>query len=588
MSPMPTSTLGKYELLGLLATGGMGEIFLARQRGPAGFSKLLVVKRILRHLASDPAFVGMFLNEAKLAGLLMHPNIVQIYELGSEAGDYFIAMEYVRGHNLRSVLRELRGRGESVDPALSAQLAIQALEGLHYAHTLADASGSPLEIVHRDVSPDNILVSEQGGIKLVDFGIAKALNATTSERSEVKGKFAYMAPEQLNGERVDRRADVYSVGCILYELLGGAPRFGATSAGALVGAVLKGEAPVLSSLRPDLSPKLVQIVDRAVCPDREERFGTAREMAQALEETLAEAGRVVGNAAIGGWLTRSMGNPVPSALLNAEASVVVGAEPAEVAPKLGTRVMAGTRASTGSGVLPGTRVLPETSALPGASALPETRIFESPHAAEDGKAAVHVLEAPRIEAPRRRRWIGWGAVAAAAALAVAWIAANRSSRVPVAREAESEARPAAPSPVASDASGQSPAVQAPLAPSDAASPSPALAAAGEPKTASLDAGVLPPPASREPHPEPGPAAMRAAPPTRHRKPGRITVLSHPWSTVYWNGRELGDTPLTKPIELPAGRQVLILRNAELKLEKRVSVEVPSGGTAEVKVTLNAP
>jgi serine/threonine protein kinase len=587
MSPMPTSTLGKYELLGLLATGGMGEIFLARQRGPAGFSKLLVVKRILRHLASDPAFVGMFLNEAKLAGLLMHPNIVQIYELGSEAGDYFIAMEYVRGHNLRSVLRELRGRGESVDPALSAQIAIQALEGLHYAHMLAGDNGSPLEIVHRDVSPDNLLVSEQGGIKLVDFGIAKALNAATSERSGVKGKFAYMAPEQLNGERVDRRADVYSVGCILYELLGGAPRFGASSAGALVGAVLKGEARALSSLRPDLSPRLVQIVDRAVCPDREERFGTAREMAQALEGTLAEAGRVIGNAAIGDWLARTMGNPVPSALLHAEDSVIADAEPAEVGSGLGTRILAGGRASTGSGALEGARGLPETSAQPGTSALPETRIIESPPAAGDGKAAVQVLEAPRIEAPRRR-WIAWGAVAAAAVLAVAWIAANRSSRVPVAREAESEARPAALSPVASDASGQSPAAQAPPAPSRAVSPSPALAAADEPKSASLDAGVPPSPASPEPQPEPSPAAVRAAPATRHRKPGKITVLSHPWSTVYWNGRELGDTPLTKPIELPAGRQVLVLRNAELKLEKRVSVEVPSGGTAEVKVTLNAP
>ncbi len=534
MGPMPNDTLGKYELLGVLATGGMGEIFLARHRGPAGFSKLLVVKRILRHLASDPAFVAMFLNEAKLAGLLMHPNIVQIYELGHESDDYFIAMEYVRGHNLRSVLRALRERGETVDPGLSAQIAIQALEGLHYAHTLADGTGAPLEIVHRDVSPDNILISAQGAIKLADFGIAKAFNAATSEHSGVKGKFAYMAPEQLNGERIDRRADVYSVGCILHECLAGAPRFAPGSAGLLVSAILKGEAPALSSLRPDLPPKLLQIVDSALCVDREKRFGSAREMTLALEETLVDAGRFVGSSAVGDWLAQAMGNPVPPSLLRAEATAIGGGRDA-----------AG----------PGTKVL-------GAQPVP----------ADDASGATLLVGSDGPRPARRRLWAGLGAAAAAALIAMGWAAASRRSPGATPLTAAS----AAPETALALAA---PRPDAPVDPGSA----PAVALVAEAPPPSVDAGATAPR-----RPAAAPTQIRATAAPRERKTGRITVLTSPWAKVYWNDQELGVTPMTQPVELPAGRQVLVFRNPDLHLEKSVPVDVPPGEIKAVKVNLDLP
>ena len=204
---MASETLGKYRLLGPLAAGGMGEVFLAEQEGPHGFRRRVVVKRLLRHLASDPGFVEMFLNEARVAALITHPNVAQIVELGEADGAYFIAMEYVRGRSLRRLLGKLRARGEKVPPPIAVAIVAGVLHGLHAAHTLVDDEGNPRGCVHRDVSAENVLLSVDAAVKLVDFGIAKALSASTARGTSLRGKYGYLAPEQYRNEPLDPRTD---------------------------------------------------------------------------------------------------------------------------------------------------------------------------------------------------------------------------------------------------------------------------------------------------------------------------------------------------------------------------------------------
>ena len=217
-----SETYGNYELIERLATGGMAEIFRAKQLGLEGFEKEVVVKRILPHLAREAQFIKMFLDEARIAARLSHPNVTQIYNLGAQGGTYFIAMEYVDGRDLREVWRMCEARGEPMPPQYACRIIAEAAAGLHHAHKKTNKQGKPLGIVHRDVSPQNILISSTGDVKVVDFGIAKAADSSTHTRAGVlKGKFAYMAPEQAAGGRVDRRTDIFALGVVLHELLTG-------------------------------------------------------------------------------------------------------------------------------------------------------------------------------------------------------------------------------------------------------------------------------------------------------------------------------------------------------------------------------
>jgi serine/threonine protein kinase len=244
-------TIGKYRILKHLATGGMGEVFLARQDGLRGFTKVVVVKRLLAQYARDPAFLEMFLNEARLAAQLHHPNIVQVFDLGEEQGQFFIAMEFVHGASLRVVKQKLSDAGRTFEPTMAAFLCAQALNGLQHAHALRDDAGQLLRLVHRDVSPDNLLVGFDGVVKVVDFGIAKAsASVSTTTTGTVKGKFAYMAPEYLAGDPIDGRADVYSMGVVLYELLSGTRPFRGNSEPALIMSIMRDDPPPLRSKAP--------------------------------------------------------------------------------------------------------------------------------------------------------------------------------------------------------------------------------------------------------------------------------------------------------------------------------------------------
>ena len=233
---------GKYTLFERLGSGGMAEVFLARQEGAGGFSKKVVVKRILSEFADDKTFVELFLNEAHVAAHLSHPNVVQIFDMGQEGDTYFIAMEYVPGPNLLQLLRHASLKGD-LRPTAFAKIAAGVAEGLNYAHNANGPDGTPLEIVHRDVNPPNIIVSLDGVPKLCDFGVAKSSARETTSGSHLKGKQTYMAPEQIQGEKLDARADIFSLGVVLFETTTGKRLFKRDSELAVLNAVLSDPIP---------------------------------------------------------------------------------------------------------------------------------------------------------------------------------------------------------------------------------------------------------------------------------------------------------------------------------------------------------
>lgn len=283
-----TTAFGKYQLFASLGRGGMADVFLSVARGQMGFNKLAVIKRLRQALAEEPAFRNMFLDEARLAARLNHPNIVHTYEVGEQNGVYFIAMEYLEGQSLNKVLKEALRRKEGIEPEVCARIVADALAGLHHAHTLADYDGRPLSIIHRDVSPHNIFVTYDGHTKLVDFGIAKAaLSSTETEVGVLKGKVAYMSPEQAMGGRIDCRSDLFAMGIVLWELLARQRLMTGDNAANTLHKLMNEPIPRVAQAVPTIDPTLDMIVARALEKDPNLRFQSAVEMKDALEAWLA-------------------------------------------------------------------------------------------------------------------------------------------------------------------------------------------------------------------------------------------------------------------------------------------------------------
>jgi len=282
--------LGRYELLATIGVGGMASVILARQKGPAGFEKAVVIKLIHPHMAEDSIAVNMLLDEAKVAAQLDHQNIVHTYELGEAHGTYYIVMEYLAGESLGQVLKEGQKQGVALPPMVGAKVVADAAEGLHYAHELADFSGAPLGIVHRDVSPGNIVVQYNGAVKVVDFGIAKAQGRVTSTQDgELKGKYGYMSPEQIKNEPMDRRSDVFSLGVVLWESLARRRLFQADNVAAILMQILQGDRTPPSSFDAEIPHALDAVALRALAPDPRDRFQTVAEMKQAIDDAIWRA-----------------------------------------------------------------------------------------------------------------------------------------------------------------------------------------------------------------------------------------------------------------------------------------------------------
>jgi serine/threonine-protein kinase len=290
---------GKYFLVKKLAEGGMAEIFLAKQVGVEGFEKNVVIKRMLPHLSGASDFVSMFLDEARLAASLTHPNIVQISDLGFADGCYFICMEYLPGEDFSTVLRTARRRGEHAPLNVVLRVLTEAAVGLHFAHEAVDQKGNRLNLVHRDISPSNIFITYSGQVKVLDFGIAKAESRITSTGAGVvKGKYQYMSPEQARGDAIDRRSDIFSLGVSLYEALTGVRPFARDTDLAVLKAVLGGEYQPIRALRPDLPLEVEQIVNRAMAQEAEHRYASALAMAQDIERYVGATTSASGGQAL--------------------------------------------------------------------------------------------------------------------------------------------------------------------------------------------------------------------------------------------------------------------------------------------------
>lgn len=293
-------TIGRYAIFGEIASGGMATVHYGRLVGPVGFSRTVAIKKLHAHFAKDPEFVAMFLDEARLAARIQHPNVVPTLDVVNTGGELFLVMEYVQGETLSRLVRAARDRGEVVPPPVVASILIHALHGLHAAHEAKDERGVALGIVHRDVSPQNVLVGVDGVARVLDFGVAKAqFRLQTTRDGQLKGKLAYMAPEQIGGH-VDRWSDIYAMGVLLWEALTARRLYEASNEAQLIQQVLQGKSEPPSKHVKDLPVAFDEIAMHALKLDPKQRFQTAREMALALERSV----EVAMTSAVGEWVER--------------------------------------------------------------------------------------------------------------------------------------------------------------------------------------------------------------------------------------------------------------------------------------------
>ncbi len=283
---------GKYYLLELINVGGMAEVFKAKMFGVEGFEKIVAIKKILPEVAEDGDFIRMFIDEAKIAVQLQHPNIVQILELGKIEDSYFIAMELVNGRDLKTIRKRLKKVELLMPVEQSAHVIAQVCDGLDYAHRKTDEKMNPLNIVHRDISPQNIIVSYEGTVKLIDFGIAKAKSKSTkTQAGMLKGKFSYMSPEQVSAMPLDRRSDIFSLGVVLFEMLTGKRLFLGKNDVETLEKIRKAEVPPPSVFNHDVSPELDRIVLKSLAKNRDDRYQWASEFAEDLKRYIFSSNR---------------------------------------------------------------------------------------------------------------------------------------------------------------------------------------------------------------------------------------------------------------------------------------------------------
>ena len=579
---------GKYSLVARLATGGMAEIFLARLHGAAGFEKLVCIKRILPHLARDKQFVAMFLDEARIAARITHPNVCQVFELGEIEGSYYIAMEYLEGVPL-SCFRRHDHDGPVPAPRLVAGIAVQACEGLHHAHQLKASDGRKMDLVHRDVSPQNLFVTIDGIVKVLDFGIAKIQDASVrTTTGAVKGTYAYMAPEQLRGERVDRRIDVFALGIAMWETLTRRHLFKRDTEFLTFQAITGDPIEDVCALRPDVPPALSSVIMTALSRDREERFPTARmlaeaiaaaiqplsapaiseELARAFPAQLAEQGELIRVARSGGAFD-----------LDADRGPSVGrGTDLLTTPVSGHRLSQSGRLDTSSdaGVRHGV-------SQPGFSR-PDFARHDTSH---DAPATA----AGRRPVVRARPWrvpalVLALAVAGAAVVLYAKFVVEDPGRAAAIGSAEPRALPVE----ASGSAGSAVAIAEPppmvAPPSDASVPD--RAPVGDPRDPPPSAAqpdAAPRNAARPDAPAPdapGPGKIAASPtkpapraPARPTgPPGFVTIDSTPvYAVIYVDGKNYGETPLVN-LELSPGRHL-------------VHAVAPSGATRDVRIAIES-
>jgi serine/threonine-protein kinase len=579
----------------------MADVFLSVARGQMGFNKLAVIKRLRQALAEEPSFRNMFLDEARLAARLSHPNIVHTYEVGEQNGVYFIAMEYLEGQSLNKVLKEALRRKEGIEPELSARIIADALGGLAYAHALADYDGRPLGIIHRDVSPHNIFVTYDGHTKVVDFGIAKAaLSSTETEVGVLKGKVAYMSPEQAMGGRIDQRADLFAMGIVLWEMLARQRLMTGESAANTLHRLMNEPIPRVSAAMPGIDPELEAIVGKALEKDPQYRWQSALEMREALEAWLRsnprparqeEVGRKMQNlfASVREEVQRQVQRHMAgiTAATTTQELAALSAESLQRMEQSGANVSGqllrlGNGSGSGSGVVPsygmGSQPAPshpsQVSHLSGGYQAMGTQgsvvggPVAPPAEPQRGNSALLIV-------------IAVGFFLLAGLLIV--VVGLRDRRKPDGAVTDPTSTPTG---VVVAANGTTPPVPGSAAPGDTASPTaaPSDSATGTPQvatsatTAKTTARTNPPPPTTRTgtvtHAPPPPPP----PPVEDKDPGFLTINVYPWAKVSEGGRVLcAATPCNK-IPLSPGAHTLTLDNPEQGMKQTTSVTIKSGET----------
>jgi serine/threonine-protein kinase len=525
---------GKYRLIRRIAVGGMAQIWLAVQRGPHGFEKTAVLKVILPELCSNDDFVQMFLDEARLAAGLDHNNVVRIYDFGEINGQYYLAMEHLPGEDLASVLQAHKRSGKPMPIEAACDVIAGAATGLHFAHELTDQSGQLLNVVHRDVSPSNIIVTYHGTVKLVDFGIARAeSNITKTAAGTLKGKVAYVSPEQALGDPLDRRSDVFALGTVLYELLTLQRPFKRESDLATLKAVVSAPISPPSAIRPDVPPELDAIVLKAMDRDLTHRYQTAAELADALSAFLVSRAYVRSDRALAAYM---------AGLFDADRRL----------GKLRVTQVAAIEGDGASKTPSQLKHLPQhLSPIRSNPALPAVQLSDLPR----GSGAVEVdlakttMEPTLARRQRTSRRILFGAIGGAVLLALILVIALRPGPKPEEppKVVEVVKPPEPPKPV----------IETPKPVEPVVDPKP----------------VIDTPKPVEP-PKPKAAVAK----------GKITLDTTPWCEVFLKGRKLGDTPLVD-YALPAGLHVLTLVNDQKNVKTVIEVEVTAGKTTVKKLKL---
>lgn len=499
-------TFGRYELLRKLAIGGMGAVYLARQKGPVGFQKLLVLKRLLPHLSEDDEFIQMFLDEGRIAAHLNHPNIAQIYDLGDVDGQYYIAMEYVHGEAVGPLGVRAQQRKVTIPLGLKCRIIADAAAGLGAAHNARSPSGRRLELIHRDVSPQNVLVGFNGGVKLIDFGVAKASGKQSQTMvGTIKGKHAYMSPEQARGEPLDCRSDVFGLGTVFYELLTQTRLFKRDTEFATLKAVVGSKIVPPSELVPEIPKALDAIVFKALARKREERFSTATELQLALEEFLMQEKRHATTAHLEAFMQDMYAEELEEERFAAEPTVI------HYDPKLAARLAAAappeSKRTEGAGGASSSGAAPVSAAK--GKGLGVSSPSASPVASGQGRGAGGSSSASAAPVSSAQgRSVGGGSSASAAPVAssqgrsAGGSSSSSASPLPSAQGKGSASAGASPAP---SAQGRSPGGNS------SASASPVPSAQG--KVVKAPAAPAPKPA-----PKPARAATEEAPPPRRVPP----------------------------------------------------------------------
>jgi eukaryotic-like serine/threonine-protein kinase len=468
----------RYELMGEIASGGMATVYLARLTGMGGFQRFVAMKRLHPHLASEDEFVEMFLGEARIAARIHHPNVVPILEVGASQVGYYLVMEYIEGDTLARLLARAASTGKRLPVSIALRVAIDMLSGLHAAHELHDDHNQPVNLVHRDVSPQNVLVGQDGIARITDFGVARAASRLNATRvGQLKGKIAYMAPEQAAGsEELDRRADVFSAGVVVWEALAQKRLFKAENEAATLSRVITEPVPLLFQVAPQVSKEVSGVVMRSLERDPDKRFPSCAAFADALEAAAALKDKVASPRELAAYVNEVMGEEIAQQRDNVRAWLAQSEPSGSVASELP----------------PG--ATPSSSVSAAAISIPRA-LEGSQSGASNSHSAVQ-------QPPRSRTPLVLGALLLVALLGAGGFMVTRSARsIGAASGPEGDPNPA---PALTPSVGLAPTVETLPAPPPLAAPS----AVPEPPTAGSALGVVP----LEPKPVP-----RAPVPTRPRK-----------------------------------------------------------------------